>query len=37
MIYVIEALIDAVPVVRREEVLKALGTVTRHEKSTHHR
>ena len=35
--HVIEAIIDAVPVVRRDEVLKALSTVTRHEKSTHKR
>jgi hypothetical protein len=35
--HVIEAIIDAVPVVRRDEVLKALSTVTRHEKTTHRR
>lgn len=35
--HVIEAIIDAVPVVRRAEVLKALGVVMRHEKSTHTR
>lgn len=30
---VIEAIIDAVPVVRRDEVLKALTAVTRHERT----
>jgi len=35
--HVIEAIIDAVPVVGRAEVLKALTTVTRHEKTTHKR
>ena len=35
--HVIEALIDAVPVVRRGDVLKALSIVGRHEKSTHKR
>jgi len=31
---VIEALIDAVPIVRRDEVLHALGIVQRHERKT---
>jgi hypothetical protein len=31
---VIEAILDAVPVVRRDDVLKALTTVQRHERST---
>lgn len=35
--HIIEAIIDAVPVVRRDEVLRALTTVTRHEKATHSR
>lgn len=35
--HVIEAIIDSVPVVRREEVLRALGTVQRHERKTHKR
>ncbi len=35
--HVIEAIIDAVPIVRREEVLRALTTVQRHEKATHKR
>jgi hypothetical protein len=35
--HIIEAIIDAVPVVGRAEVLKALTTVTRHEKTTHTR
>lgn len=35
--HVIEAIIDAVPIVRREDVLKALTTVQRHEKKTHRR
>lgn len=35
--HVIEAIIDAVPVVRREDVLKALRTVGRHERTTHRR
>jgi hypothetical protein len=32
--HVIEAIIDAVPVVRREDVLRALTTVARHERAT---
>lgn len=35
--HIIEAIIDAVPIVRREDVLKALRTVGRHERSTHRR
>ena len=35
--HVIEALIDASGVVRRDEVLRAPGTVQRHEKKTHRR
>lgn len=35
--HVIEAIIDAVPVVRRDDLLRALNIVTRHEKSTHTR
>jgi hypothetical protein len=35
--HIIEAIIDAVPVVGRAEVLKALTTVARHEKTTHTR
>ena len=34
---VIQALIDAVPVVNRSDVMRALGIVTRHEKTTHMR
>jgi hypothetical protein len=32
--HVIEAIIDAVPVVKKEEVVKALMTVQRHERKT---
>jgi len=35
--HVIEAIIDAVPIVRREQVLRTLNNVIRHEKSTHKR
>ena len=35
--HVIEAIIDAVPVVKRADVLKALTTVTRHERITRRR
>jgi len=35
--HIIEAIIDAVPVVRRADVLHALTMVTRHEKATHTR
>ena len=35
--HVIEALIDAVPVVKRADVLKALGMVSRHERATRKR
>jgi hypothetical protein len=31
---IIEALLDAVPIVRRDEVLRALGIVQRHERKT---
>lgn len=31
---IIEALIDAVPIVRRDDVLRALGMVQRHERKT---
>ena len=34
---VIQALIDAVPITSREEVLRALGIVARHERKTHRR
>jgi len=32
---VIQALIDAVPITSREDVLRSLGMVTRHERKTH--
>jgi hypothetical protein len=35
--HVIEALIDAVPISRRDEILRALAMVARHEKKTHTR
>ena len=35
--HVIEALIDAVPMVKRSDVLAALGMVQRHERATHKR
>ena len=35
--HIIEAIIDAVPIVRRDEVLQSLTKVTRHERSTHKR
>jgi HEAT repeat protein len=34
---VIEALIDSVPMVKRADVLRALGIVARHERITHNR
>ncbi len=34
---VLQATIDAVPITKRDAVLKALGTVGRHERTTHKR